>query len=890
MEPRNAYPTGTVAFLFTDIEGSTVRWEQDRPAMMAVVERHLALLQRAVEAHRGVLFKVIGDAVQAAFPTAPDAVSAALDAQRALVGTDWGALAPLRVRMAVHVGAAQPHAGDYLAPALNRLARLLAAGSGGQVLLTMAAADLARDDLPAGASLRDLGEHRLRDLSHPERVWQLRHADLSGDFPPLKTLGSRPNNLPIQPTPLIGRAQETARVVDRFRRPGERLITLTGSAGIGKTRLALQAGADLLEDMPDGVWFVDLAPLADPALVSAAIAAALGVREESGGTLQDALVDAVRRKRLLLILDNFEHLLSAAPLIAELLRVAPDLHVLATSRAPLRLRGEREIAVPSLEVPPPEHVLAADVLAHSAAVQLFVERAVAAKADFAVTDANAQAVVDICARLEGIPLAIELAAARIKLLPPAALRDRLGQRLTVLTGGPRDAPARQRTLRDAIAWSYDLLSPDDQALLRRLAVFVGGVRFDAADAVANPRGELDVFGGVASLVDASLLRQAEASQGDLRFAMLEMVREFSLERLVESGEDEATQQRHAAWCLTLAEPVGSKVKGPDAADILAALEQEQANLRAALDWLAERGDGHRLVRLAGILWPFWREHAHFREGHQWLERALNLGPEAAAADRLRALTGAGAMAWYQGDVAAARSWFEQGLALARAIGDRPAEGYLLNDLSAAVTEIGDHDRAAAYGEAALAIAREADEAEPTIHALHNLAHTDWLRGDRATATGRLEEALGLARNHRVHWLVPSILNGLGTTTVEVGDRTKAAALFREGLALGRARGNPGDVIDALEGLARVDAVGGQAVGAARLFGAAARLRDEIGMPHVPTERAELEPVWKDLRSDLGAEAFAAAWAAGQALTPEQVAVPALALADGRGVDEKNAAA
>ncbi|HEU5432579.1 MAG TPA: tetratricopeptide repeat protein, partial [Thermomicrobiales bacterium] len=325
--------------------------------------------------------------------------------------------------------------------------------------------------------------------------------------------------------------------------------------------------------------------------------------------------------------------------------------------------------------------------------------------------------------------------------------------------------------------------------------------------------------------------------------------------------------------LAFAEPVGLKVKGSAAAGMLAALEREHGNLRAAMAWLGEHGDGDRLVRLAGALWPFWREHAHYREGRQWLERALDLGREATTADRLRALTGAGAMAWYQGDVAAARNRFEQGLALAQAMGDRPAEGYLLSNLSAAATEVGDDDRAAAYGEAALAIARESDDAEPTIVALHNLAHTDWLRGRAATAAGRLEEALTLARSHEVGWLAPSILNGLGTTVADLGDQARAAAFFREGLELGRVRGNPGDVVDALEGLARVDAAGGQAAGAARRFGAAASLRDEIGMPHVPSERAYLEPVWIALRGALGNESFAAAWADGRALTPEQAAAP-----------------
>src|SRR5215218_9558561 len=414
-------PSGTVTFLFTDIEGSTTLWERDREAMTAAVERHLALLDAAIYAHGGTHFKTVGDAVQAAFLTAPAAIAAASDAQRALLDENWGEIGPLRVRMALHAGEAEPDTrGDYLAAPLNRLSRLLSAGHGGQILLSQTVQQLSRGALPAGTELLDLGDHRLRDLLHP---------DLPTDFPPLQTLAGHPNNLPHQPTPLLGRERELGEVADLLRREDVHLVTLTGPGGVGKTRLALQAAADLLEVFADGAFFVELAPLADPLLVPSTVAGALGVREEVGQPLITTLTAFLRDRQLLLALDNFEHLLPAAPVVSDLLRACPGVKILATSRAPLHLRGEREYPVPALALPDPSRREPVAQLMQYEAIRLFVERAQAATPAFALTEENAAAVTEICRRLDGLPLAIELAAARIKLLPPQALLERLGDRL-----------------------------------------------------------------------------------------------------------------------------------------------------------------------------------------------------------------------------------------------------------------------------------------------------------------------------------------------------------------------------------------------------------------------------------------------------------------------------
>jgi predicted ATPase/class 3 adenylate cyclase len=607
-------PSGTVTFLFTDIEGSTALWERDRQAMAAAVDRQQAILQSLIAAHHGVLYKTIGDGTQAAFGTAEDALRAALASQRALLAEAWSELGPLQVRMAMHSGEATPDSrGDYLTAPLNRLSRLLSTGHGGQILLSQTVQQLTRGALPAGTELRDLGEHRLRDLLEPEHVFQLVHPDLPGDFPPLRSLDARPQNLPRQPTPFLGREHQVAEVADLLRRDDTQLLTLVGPGGTGKTRLALQAAAEVLEDFADGVCFVPLAAIADPALVPSAIATALGLREEGEHSLAGRLHDFLATRDLLLVLDNFEHLVEGGPAVWSLLGSAPRVTVLATSRVPLRLRAEREYPVPPLTLPRRLPPPTPEQLIQYEAVRLFIDRARAVKPDFAVDNANAPAVAEICWRLDGLPLAIELAAARVRLLPPQAMLARLEHRLPFLTGGARDAPARQQTLRDTIAWSHDLLEPDEQILFRRLAVFAGGCTLEAAEAVGNHDGALDAFSGVERLCEQSLLRHEAGADGEPRFTMLETIREYALEQLHERAEDDAAHQVHAAYFLALAEQADAESDGPGMGVWLGRLEAERGNLRAAQETLRANNDWDRAARAAIATHKLWQYRGSVRE-------------------------------------------------------------------------------------------------------------------------------------------------------------------------------------------------------------------------------------------------------------------------------------
>jgi predicted ATPase/class 3 adenylate cyclase len=870
-------PSGTVTFLLTDIEGSTALWERDQHAMVAAVARHIALLDAAIQAHDGVHFKTVGDAVQAAFPTAPDAITAALDAQRSLLTEDWGEIGPLRVRMALHAGEAMVHNEEYQGPLLNRAARLLAIGYGGQILLSETAASLARDALPSETDLRELGEYRLPDLLEPECVFQLIHPALPGVFPPLRTLETRPHNLPTQATPFLGREREVTEAAALLRSSDARLVTLTGPGGTGKTRLALQVAAELLDAFPDGVFFVPLAALRDPELVPSAIASALGLRDQAGQTPVQAVREALAGKRLLLVLDNVEQVAGSAPFVGELLAAAPALEVLATSRLPLRLRAEREYPVTPLALPPANATTPEQLLQYEA-VRLFVERAQAVRSGFTLTPETAAAVAEITRRLDGLPLAIELAAARVRLLPPAALLARLEKRLPLLTGGPRDAPARQQTLRDAIAWSYDLLTANEQALFRRLSIFAGGFSLEAAEAVANPGAELDVLDGLDRLSEHSLLRPVAGAEGEPRFVMLETIREYGLERLEEGGEAETARLAHTEFFLALVEEAEPRLTSPEQLLWLERLEAEHDNLRAALGW-ALAGDAQVALRLAGGLAWFWYFRGYLREGRAWLDRTLaasgDPGPRHAVA-----FAAAGRLARHLGDYRGAIALLERSLELARSFQDRRVEALALHELGAlAGLAEGDAAREVALTEASLALWRELGDSWGTARTLNNLGYEAYLQGDLARAVSLLDEGVTLARAAGDRLVLGYILDSRGVVAEAQGELERATDLYKEALALAQQIGTPLVEAFALSSLAGMAARQGQPVRAARMWGTASALRDAIGM-RLPLEEEErfAGPV-SSAREVLGEGAFAAAWEEGRAQPLDQVVAEALTLSN-----------
>ncbi len=778
------YPSGTVAFLFTDIEGSTRRWETQRDAMGIAIEHHFAILREAVTSQNGVLFKTIGDAVQAAFPTVPMAVAAAVSAHSTLQREDWGALGPLRVRMAIHAGEATPSGGDYLAPCLNRLARVLSVGYGEQILLTETARTLLVDSAPPIHGLLDLGAHRLKDLLVAEHIFQLTGPGLPLEFPPLKSLDRQPHNIPTQPTTLIGREPELVALREMLTAPGSRLVTLIGPGGVGKTRLALQAAVESLEVFTDGVWWVPLAAVSDPSLVAQAIATALGLREVAGEPLLETIGEHLRTRRVLLLLDNLEQVIDAAPLLADLLNTAPQLQILATSRTPLRIRAEQEFSVAPLAVPARAQGSASlDTARASPAVRLFVERAQAVKPGFMLDATNVDDVAAICGRLDGLPLAIELAAARIRILPPRQLLARLDERLKILTGGNRDLPPRQQTLRAAIEWSYDLLCTEEQALFARLAVFTGGCTLEAAEHVCDDVGALAVFDGIDSLVQKSLLRQQDSGDGEPRFAMLETIREYGLDRLNASGDAEHVSHAHADFYVSLAEEAEPQLTGLAQVDWLDRLATEHDNLRAALTWLERPGREETRLRLAAALWRFWWMRGFLSEGRSWLDRVMTNAAGLQPAVHAKALSGAGILAESQGDYERATLLHEESLTLSRQIGDRRGTAASLTDLGITARYRGDHPLASRQHEEALTLWQEVGDERGMAGSLHELGKLALDRGDFITAARLLGQSLELVRSSGEASALGSVIETLGMLAFYEEDYGRAVTLYEESLAV-----------------------------------------------------------------------------------------------------------
>ena len=685
------------------------------------------------------------------------------------------------------------------------------------------------------------------------------------------------HQVPIPPTPLVGRAQEVAEVAALL---GDdvRLLTLTGPGGVGKTRLALQVARDLQARFADGVVFVDLAPIRDPDLVIPAVTWALGVRDGGDRPLLSTVLELLRDRRLLLILDNFEQVVAAAPVVAELLAGAARLAILTTSRTPLRLRAEHEFPVAPLPLPARDQSPFAD-LAANAAVALFVQRARAVDPRFALTRENGLTIAEICTRLDGLPLAIELAAVRTGVFPPAALLSRLERRLPLLTGGRRDQPTRHRTMRQAVAWSHDLLDAEEQALFRRLAVFAGGFDLEAAEAVAGGWGDagLDVLDGVASLVDASLLRREEGPLGAPRYAMLETVREFGLEALAGDDEETTARDRHAAYMLALAERAEPELFRAEQGRWLTVLEVERDNLRTALDWLASRGELTRGLRLASALTWFWIISGRLGEGRGWLEHALAAGRDAdvPVAVRAKALASLGWLAHYQADHDVAVPRLEEALALWRSVGDRAGVAQAIFALGAVAEYLGDEDAVTTRHEEALALFHEIGDIVGVAWTLENLADAAYRRGDNARAAILAAEALTAAREAGDTRRVTIALAGVAQVACELGDLAGAVEVLRECLELSRLGGHRLGLAEGLAGFARVAVAAGRFGQAAGWLGSATAIREAVGVARL-FHHEQYRRAVAATRAGLDERAFAAAWDAGTTRPIEEAVAEALA--------------
>jgi predicted ATPase/class 3 adenylate cyclase len=866
-------PTGTVTFLFTDIEGSTRLLQRLGGRYADLLARHAEILRGAISEGRGTEVSTEGDSFFAVFPSPGGAVRAAVAAQRELAAEGWPDGEDVRVRMGIHTGEGTLGGENYVGMDVNRAARIAAAGHGGQVLVSGTTEALVDRSLPEGVSVRDLGEHRLKDLPEPERLLDLVIDGLPSEFPPPRTLDARPNNLPPQLTSFVGREDEVAAVRELLQ--AARLLTLTGPGGTGKTRLALRVAEDVLTDFADGAFFVDLSAVTDPALVPSAIAQALGVAEIADRPILDAVTEHLREREVLLILDNFEQVVEAAPVVEDLLSAASRLKVVVTSRVVLSARGEHEYPVPPLEPPSTEVLPDLAALEGVEAVQLFTERARAASPAFRLTEENAPAVAEITARLDGLPLAIELAATRTKVLSPEQMLPRLDRRLAVLTSGARTLPERQRTLRGAIAWSYDYLEPAEQRLFTRLSTFTGGWTLDAAEAVCVPEElGIDLLDGLSSLVDKSLVRRSEPQAAQPRFSMLETIREFGLERLHDEGDDRVTRRRHAEHFLGLVREAEPHLTAEDQAEWLDRCEREHPNIRAALRWAIDSGHSEQAQAAAGALWRFWQQRGHLGEGRRWMEEVVAMPSDQTEA-RAKALIGAGGIAWWQKDREAAGRFYEEAVAIERRLGDPGRLAEALYNLSFVVAGE-DIEAATRMLEESGELFRRAGDERGVAQVLAMGVIRDAEMGEWAAVLSRLEETTSIWRRlgDRLHLAFD--LLWLAFAHGRLGHRQDARAAALEALDIFREVDNLTGVGITLVDLAFLANWEGRHEDAIRLAAAFEALRERVGGP--PGGFAgilEGDPA-EEARAHLPSEAADRAWTEGLAMSVDQ----AVALARG----------
>jgi len=909
-------PSGTVTFLFTDLEGSTKLWEQYPEAMQSGIARLEALSRHAIESHRGYVVKAMGDGFMASFADAQDAVRAAIVLQLNAQSESWVGLPALRIRAAIHTGVVEERAGDYYGSPVNRTARLMGVGYGGQILLSETAYDLVRDSVVGDIVFRDLGQHRLRDMVRPERIFQANAPDLLSDFPPLKTLDVLPNNLPNLLTTFVGREHEKEKIKAILN--NSRLLTLTGAGGTGKTRLSIEAAADSLEQFPDGVWLVEYAAVTDATLVAQTIATTLHLREERPRPILATLQDYLANKNVLLILDNCEHLVLAIAQAADvLLRTCAQLKILASSREPLGIPGEKTLRVPSLAVPSRDEMPALDQLTQFEAIKLFVDRATNLQPSFVLTKQNASAVAQIVRRLDGIPLAIELGAARIKALPVDKIAARLDDQFNLLSMGSRTLLPRQQTLNALIEWSFNLLTEAERVLFRRLSVLVGGWTFEAAEAICAGNGVegYEILNLLSELVEKSLVNVREDERVETRYYFLDTIRQYARVKLLESGEEGELRLQHCEWFLGLTEDAEANFHGPDQSTWLNRLEIEYDNISFALDWLVTTGDAERGLRLSGALYDYWNIRGHWSEGRERLNKILALPASADPSNhRANALRAAGNLARQQNDYAVAQSLYESSLEISKALGDELGTANALNGLGSNYEAQGNYSSARDSFLQALDVYHRVnspiDQARATLNLgllesnhgnfaqaeiyfaeclptfrelgdrrlegmiVGNLGLMAYYRGDYAKARAFCGESLAIRRELKDKFGIANQLNNLASVALRLKEYANAKKLFEESLTLFAEIKSKRMIADVFSMMASVAVAQQNPLQAGRLLGAAKTLLDGMRVPLNEANRIEFERS-VDAAKALDPKGFDVAWAEGNAMSLEEAVVAAL---------------
>ena len=914
MPPRpsldNSQPTGTVTLVFTDIEGSTSLLQELGDRYPQVLADHHRLIREAFARHGALERGSAGDGLYFVFSGARAAVLAAVDGQLAIAGHAWPDGVAVRDRMGLHTGEPVNASEGYVGLDVHRAARICAAGHGGQILISQTTRDLIAEDLRPPMGVIDLGAHRLRSLDSSQRLYQVSGPGLPRDFPPPRTTDAPRNNLKLEVTSFIGREREIEQASQMLEHSS--ILTLTGPGGVGKSRVGLRLARQLLGRFEDGTWIIECGSITDPDFVLPSVVSAIGLTEAAGRSLQASIVDHLKGKQLLLLLDDCDPVLTeCAELAGALARSCSAVRVIVTSREALGVPGEAILPIASLTTPGVGSTVAARDVGAADACQLFLERARAVQPAFELTDQNARSVAQLCRRLDGIPLAIELAAARVRALPVEQIAARLDDRFRLLTGGSRASVARHQTLRATIDWSYDLLTEPERAVLRRLSVFAGGATLEAAESVCagDPVDPFEILDVLGRLVEKSLVF-TDPTSTEARFRLLETVREYARGRLVEADEGDLTLRRHRDWYLALVDEASPAFfHGPEPVEWLRRLDREHDDLRAALEWcLDQPGEGQSGLRIAAGLWRYWEIRGHLTEGRGWLERMVEAVGEDVSSLRANALTGAGNLAFMQGDFRAASSFHESSLALHRQIGDRQSVAYAANNLANAAMQRGDHARARELYEESIDLARElgdergaafgsinlADvatrqgdlDAARALHAeilatirelgdrwmeafaLDTFARATGLAGDREAAQSLHVEALAILEEMGDRRGVARVLTHLAELALSDGDAARARGLFRQSLAIRQDLGDMPGLASAMENLAGAIA-SDDAEAAARLHGAAESLREAIRAMVPPQAAASHDQHLADLETRLGADRLAAARREGRAMTPNE---------------------